>query len=104
MTWFFLILAGCMEVVGVIGITKVNQSPSVKSYSILVGGFLLSFIFLFLAMKGIAMSTAYAVWTGIGTVGSALVGMFMYGESRNKPRIMFIALIIVSVVALKIVS
>lgn len=104
MTWFFLILAGLTEVVGVIGITKVNQSPSVKSYSIMVGGFLFSFIFLALAMKSISMGTAYAVWTGIGAVGSALVGMFIYGEPKNKSRIMFILLIIVSVVALKIVS
>ncbi|WP_240689054.1 multidrug efflux SMR transporter [Ammoniphilus sp. YIM 78166] len=74
-----------MEVVWcVIGITKVYQSPSVTSYSILVGGFLSSFIFLALAMKGLAMGTAYAVWTGIGKVGSALVGMFIYGEPKNK--------------------
>lgn len=104
MNWFFLILAGCFEVVGVMGITKVNQSPGVKSYLILIGGFALSFVFLAVAMKTIAMGTAYAVWTGIGTVGSALIGMLLYGEPKNKRRILFIAIIIISVIALKMVG
>lgn len=104
MNWLFLILAGCFEVVGVMGITKVNQSPGLKSYFILIGGFSLSFMFLALAMETIAMGTAYAVWTGIGTVGSALIGMLLYGEPKNKLRILFIAIIIFSVIALKIVE
>jgi paired small multidrug resistance pump len=104
MSWFFLILAGCFEVVGVIGITKINKSPSIRSYILLVLGFGLSFIFLSFAMKDIEMSTAYAVWTGIGTVGSALVGILLYGESKDKLRLTFIALIIFSVVGLKLVA
>ncbi|WP_301172515.1 DMT family transporter [Brevibacillus nitrificans] len=104
MSWVALILAGCFEVVGVMGITQVNQKPSLRSYLVLVGGFALSFILLSFAMKEIAMGTAYAVWTGIGTVGSALVGMLVYGEPRDKLRITCIALVIVSVAGLKLIA
>nr|WP_280922240.1 multidrug efflux SMR transporter [Ammoniphilus resinae] len=99
-----MIVAGVFEMVGVIGITKVNQSPSVKSYLIMFGGFVLSFSFLSLAMKGISMGTAYAVWSGIGTVGSTLVGMYRYGEPKDARRLFFIAMIIGSVVGLKLIS
>lgn len=104
MTWVSLMLAGCFEVVGVMGITQVNQKPSLRSYAVLIGGFSLSFILLTIAMKEIAMGTAYAVWTGIGTVGSALVGMLVYGEPRDILRIACIALVIVSVAGLKMIA
>ncbi|MED4583326.1 multidrug efflux SMR transporter [Brevibacillus choshinensis] len=104
MTWISLILAGCFEVVGVMGITQVNQKPSLRSYAVLIGGFTLSFVLLTIAMKEIAMGTAYAVWTGIGTVGSALIGMLVYGEPRDTLRIACIALVIVSVAGLKLIA
>lgn len=104
MTWVSLILAGCFEVVGVMGITQVNQKPSVRSYLVLFIGFTLSFILLSIAMKEIAMGTAYAVWTGIGTVGSAVVGMLYYGEPKHKLRILCIALVIASVAGLKLIG
>lgn len=50
------------------------------------------------------MGTAYAIWTGIGTVGGALIGMLFYGESKNKTRLLFILLVVVSVVGLKLVD
>jgi paired small multidrug resistance pump len=104
MTWLALLLAGCFEVVGVIGITKVNRQPSFRSYLILIGGFVLSFVFLATAMKGIAMGTAYAVWTGIGTIGSTIVGMFVYGEPKDTWRIVFIAIVVVAVAGLKLIG
>lgn len=104
MTWIALILAGCFEVVGVMGITLVNRRPSLRSYLVLAGGFACSFLLLSVAMQEIAMGTAYAVWTGIGTVGSAVVGMLVYGEPRDKLRIACIALVIVSVIGLKLIA
>lgn len=104
MSWILLILAGCFEVVGVIGINQVNDSPRIRSYVILICGFLFSFFLLTLSMKNIAMGTAYAVWTGIGTIGSTLVGMLFYGEPKDIRRILFISLIIVSVLGLKLIS
>jgi len=104
MSWLSLILAGCFEVVGVMGITQVNQQPSFRSYVTLLGGFVLSFFFLSLAMKEIDMGTAYAVWTGIGTVGSTLLGMFVYGEAKDALRLIFMGIVIAAVTGLKLVG
>ncbi|WP_028552527.1 DMT family transporter [Paenibacillus sp. UNC451MF] len=104
MDWISLILAGCCEIIGVSGINRVNRSKSITSYLILIGGFLLSFLFLSFAMKTISMGTAYAIWTGIGTVGSALLGMFFYGESKEWKRLLFIAMVLTAAVGLKIIS
>ncbi|MEF2966261.1 multidrug efflux SMR transporter [Paenibacillus sp. M1] len=104
MSWIALILAGCFEVVGVAGISMVNKKPSVRALITLVGGFLLSFVLLSFAMREISMGTAYAIWTGIGTVGGALIGMIFYGESRNITRLFFIFLIIASVIGLKLIA
>ncbi|WP_099159971.1 DMT family transporter [Virgibacillus ndiopensis] len=104
MAWIYLIIAGVGEVVGVLGINQVNQKKNTSSFLVLFGGFLLSFVFLSIAMETIPMSTAYAVWTGIGTVGSALVGMFVFGESKNWRRILFISMILLSAVGLKLIS
>ncbi|UQZ87682.1 Multidrug resistance protein YkkD [Paenibacillus konkukensis] len=104
MAWIALILAGLCEIVGVSGISKVNRKKSLSSYVTLVGGFLLSLFFLSVAMKSISMGTAYAVWTGIGTVGSALLGMLLYGESKEWRRLLFIAMVLVAAVGLKLIS
>lgn len=104
MGWVYLVLAGTFEVVGVTGINRVNREKSFTSFAILIGGFVLSFFFLSQAMKSISMGTAYAVWTGIGTVGSALVGMFLYGESKDRRRILFIAMVLTAAVGLKLIS
>ncbi|QHZ58265.1 multidrug efflux SMR transporter [Brevibacillus sp. NSP2.1] len=104
MTWVSLILAGLFEVVGVMGISQVNQKPSLRSWAVLLGGFSLSFLLLSVAMREIPMGTAYAVWTGIGTVGSALVGMLFYGEPKDGLRLFFIGLVIVSVAGLKLLA
>ena len=104
MSWMALIVAGCFEVVGVMGITMVNRDRSMPSFATLAGGFIVSFLLLSVAMKEISMGTAYAVWTGIGTVGGALVGMFFYGESKSRIRVLFISLIVVSVMGLKLID
>lgn len=104
MSWIYLILAGSFEVVGVTGINKVNKQKNWQSIAILVGGFCLSFFFLSQAMKTISMGTAYAVWTGIGTVGSALVGMFIYGESKEWRRVLFISMVLMAAIGLKFIS
>lgn len=104
MAWLFLIVAGFGEVIGVMGINKVNQKKSWNSFLFLFGGFVLSFVFLSIAMATIQMSTAYAVWTGMGTVGSALVGIFVYKESTDWRRILFIGMILAAAVGLKLIG
>jgi paired small multidrug resistance pump len=104
MGWIYLILGGMFEVVGVLGVNKVNQRKSWESILTLVAGFGLSFLFLALSMESISMGTAYAVWTGIGTVGSALIGMFIYGESKEWTRILFISMVLSAAIGLKLIS
>lgn len=104
MAWVYLILAGCFEVLGVIGMNRVIKYKTMQSYIVLVGGFIISFSLLSLAMKTLPMGVSYAVWTGIGTVGGTLIGMFVYGESKDWKRLLFIGMIVAGVVGLKLTS
>ncbi|WP_372629619.1 multidrug efflux SMR transporter [Cohnella sp.] len=101
MAWFALVLAGMFEVVGVLAMNRLKQKKDKLSVLLLVLGFIVSFALLSVAMKTISMGTAYAVWTAIGTVGGTLVGMLLYGESRQPRRIFFLALVVAAVVGLK---
>ena len=102
MSWFFLITAGLFEVVGVLGMNRLAQGQKTSGYITLLLGFAVSFTLLGLAMNTLPLGMSYAIWTGIGTVGGTLVGMLVYGESRDWRRILFIAIIICSVVGLKL--
>ncbi|AOZ94017.1 DMT family transporter [Paenibacillus crassostreae] len=104
MDWVFLILAGIFEMFGVLMINKLNKDRNLVSFLLLVAGFGLSFLFLSFAMATLPMGTAYAVWTGIGASGGAILGMIFYGEPRNVLRIVFIAMVLGSAVGLKLVS
>ncbi|OAS19319.1 DMT family transporter [Paenibacillus oryzisoli] len=104
MGWFFLIFAGMFEVVGVVGMNQINKAKNIRSFAIFIVGIVLSFTFLSQAMKSLPMGTAYAVWTGIGTVGGAIVGMLFYGESKNWKRIVFIAMVLSAAVGLKLIA
>ena len=101
-----LLLAGCCEVSGVFFINKFEKSSGVTKWTnfiLLVGNFSLSLTLLSYAMQTIAMSVAYAIWTGIGAVGSVLVGVVFNNEKVNLEKALFLSLIIFSVVMLKIV-
>ncbi|WP_047979609.1 DMT family transporter [Ornithinibacillus contaminans] len=104
MAWVYIVLAGLCEVLGVTGINKVNQKKSIGNFLFLIGGFSLSFLFLSLAMQTLPMGTAYAVWTGIGTVGSVIVGMIVYQESTDRWRILFIVMVLSAAIGLKIMT
>lgn len=104
MSWVFLFIAGCFEVVGV-AIMKHFVITGKKIFILaLFFQFALSFACLSQAMQGISMSVAYAIWTGIGAAGGVLVGIFFYKESKKPLKIFFIALIIISAMGLKILS
>jgi len=104
MDWMLLIAAGLLEVVGVIGIKRVARNNNWTNNIILIAGFVMSFQLLVRAMETIPLATAYAVWTGIGTVGAAVVGMIVFKESKSWTRIGCIIGVIFSVVGLKLVS
>ncbi|OHX44261.1 DMT family transporter [Cytobacillus oceanisediminis] len=104
MSWVFLILAGLFEMTGVTMINSWHKKRNWQSLFLLIGGFGASFIFLALAMKELPMGTAYAVWTGIGAAGGAILGMILYGEPKDVKRIFFIAMVLSAAIGLKLVS
>ncbi|MFB1051341.1 multidrug efflux SMR transporter [Paraliobacillus sp. JSM ZJ581] len=104
MAWISLILAGVFEMFGVTMINKLHKDRNWKSFLLLFFGFGASFILLSYAMKTISMGTAYAIWTGIGASGGAILGMILFGESRDVKRLIFIAMVLSAAIGLKLVS
>ncbi|KMK78180.1 DMT family transporter [Alkalihalobacillus pseudalcaliphilus] len=104
MEWIYLVIAGIFEMAGVVMINQWHHSKKWTAMFLLIFFFGLSFLFLSLAMEVLPMGTAYAIWTGIGASGGALLGIFLYNEPKDKWRIFFISLILVSAVGLKAIS
>ncbi len=104
MAWVSLIFAGLFEMLGVAMITKFLKDRTWQSFLLLILGFLTSFLLLAFAMKTLPMGTAYAIWTGIGACGASLIGIFVYGESKNWKRILFISMVLAATIGLKLVS
>jgi quaternary ammonium compound-resistance protein SugE len=104
MPWVYLTIAGLFEVGWAIGL-KYSDGFSRPLPSLLtVVAMALSLWLLAFAMKTIPIGTAYAVWTGIGAVGVALLGMLLFGESREFLRVLCLFLIIAGIIGLKLVS
>ncbi|MGG4144740.1 multidrug efflux SMR transporter [Paenibacillus algorifonticola] len=104
MAWIFLIISGLGEVGGV---TFMKLSDGFKRWRGTVGAIIfgfISFYFLSRSLQDIPISTAYGIWTGIGSVGSVILGMIFFGESRDWRKIFFVLMIIGSVIGLKLVG
>ncbi|MBO0474287.1 paired small multidrug resistance pump [Enterococcus sp. DIV0840] len=104
MSWVFLMVAGIFEMLGVGSINRFNLNKDKQSLFLLLLTFGSSFIFLYLAMKSLPMGVSYAIWTGIGAAGGAILGMLFYGESKDWRRIIFIGIILASVIGLKLIG
>lgn len=104
MAWIALIIAGFLEVFGVAMMNRWQIKKSFTTIAALVVGFGLSLSLLSYAMNTISMGTAYAIWTGIGAAGGALVGMIFFKESTDWKRILFIFLILAAAIGLKLFS
>jgi len=104
MNWLMLLLAGLFEVVGVIGMKRIATKETWYNYGMFIGGFLISFSLLMSAMERIPLATAYATWTGIGTVGAVLVGMVFFHEARRPLKLFCIAGVVLSVIGLRLLT
>lgn len=104
MAWVSLVLAGIFEMFGVAMINKLHIDRNFKALALLILGFGASFILLAYAMVTLPMGTAYAIWTGIGASGGAILGMLIYGESKDWKRIVFIGMVLAAAVGLKLIS
>lgn len=101
MAWVYLIIAGLLEIVWAVGLKYTEGFSRLWPSLATIGAMIVSFALLAHALKAIPVGTAYAVWTGIGAAGTALVGMFLLHEPRDVARIVCIVLIITGVVGLK---
>jgi quaternary ammonium compound-resistance protein SugE len=104
MAWVYLVVAGLMEVAWAIGL-KYSEGftrlwPSVITVAFMVG----SFALLAQALRTLPLGTAYAIWTGIGAVGTATLGILIFGESRELARLLCIVLIVAGIIGLKLTS
>ncbi|MFS0637292.1 multidrug efflux SMR transporter [Mesobacillus foraminis] len=104
MEWISLIIAGFCEVGGVAMMNKYNNDRKWHSLLLLILGFGASFVLLSYAMETVSMGTAYAIWTGIGASGGAIIGMLFFGESKDWKRILFIAIVLSSAIGLKLAA
>jgi quaternary ammonium compound-resistance protein SugE len=104
MAWLVLLVAGLLEVGWAIGLKYTEGFtrlvPSVLTLVSMVG----SVVLLGLALKTLPIGTAYAVWTGIGAVGTALLGIALFGEPATAARLACIGLIVAGIVGLKLVT
>lgn len=104
LSWIYLLLAGCMEVVGVFVMKQFVLTKRKIFLLAIMFQFMLSFGFLSLAMREIPMGTAYAIWTGIGASGGVAIGILFFKESKSFLKLFFIFLIIASSIGLKLLS
>jgi len=104
MAWVWLTLAGLLEVVWAVGLKYTDGFTRLVPSAITIAAMVASVYFLALAVRTIPIGTGYAVWTGIGAVGVAILGIILFGESRDALRLASIALIVLGIVGLKVLS
>ncbi len=104
MAWTFIVLAGLLEVAWAVGLKASDglTRPWISFATIL--GMIASFVLLAQGMKTLPVGTAYSAWTGIGAVGSVILGMIFFNEPRDWHRILFLSLIISGIIGLKMSS
>lgn len=104
MAWAVLVVAGLLETAWAVGLKYTagftRLGPSAFTVAAMAGSFWL----LALAMKTLPLGTAYAVWTGIGTVGAVLLGIVLFGDSADPARLACLGLIVAGILGLKVLT
>lgn len=104
MSWLILILAGLFEVAWAVGL-KYTEGFTRLWPSVGTGvAMLVSIWLLAIAMKDLPLGTAYAVWVGVGAVGTAILGIFLFNEPANAGRLISLALILAGIIGLKLAT
>lgn len=104
MSWFILILAGVLEIGWAVGLKYTHGFTRPLPTILTIVSMTVSIALLGLAMKTLPTATAYAIWTGIGTLGTAILGMTLLGEPVTAARVVCLGLIVAGIVGLKMVS
>ncbi|MBN9056490.1 quaternary ammonium compound efflux SMR transporter SugE [Shinella sp. PSBB067] len=104
MPWILLTLAGLFEIGWAIGLKYTDGFTRIVPTALTAASMLVSIVLLGLAVKTLPMGTAYAIWTGIGTVGTVILGIVLFAEPVTAMRLGCIALIVTGILGLKFVA
>ncbi len=104
MAWVYLTAAGLLEIVWAIGLKYTEGFTRLGPTAITVAAMVASVVLLGIALRDLPVGTGYAIWTGIGTVGTAMLGIMIFQEPATALRLASIGLIIAGIVGLKLVS
>ncbi|MDB5316042.1 MAG: QacE family quaternary ammonium compound efflux transporter [Rhodospirillales bacterium] len=104
MAWFYLFLAGLLEIGWAIGLKYTHGFTRPLATVLTVTSMAASVGLLGLALRTLPIGTAYAIWTGIGTVGTVVLGIVLFGEAATAARLACIALILAGIIGLKVVG
>ncbi|PHM72056.1 quaternary ammonium compound efflux SMR transporter SugE [Xenorhabdus sp. KJ12.1] len=104
MSWLILLIAGLFEVVWAVGLKYTQGFSRLVPSLITASAMAISVGLLAYAMKSLPAGTAYAIWTGVGAVGTAIFGIMILGEPANIARILSLGLIVVGIIGLKLAS
>ena len=104
MAWIYLFVAGLFEMAWAIGLKYTEGFSRLVPSLLTVAAMILSLALLGLALKTLPVGTAYAVWTGIGAVGTAALGIYLFGEPATAARLASMGLIVAGIVGLKLVT
>lgn len=104
MSWLILLAAGLLEVVWAVGLKYTEGFTKLVPSAVTLLAMVASVLLLGIAMRNLPLGTAYAVWTGIGTVGTAIAGMLLLGEPAGALRLGCIGLIVLGIAGLKLIT
>ncbi|WP_127754313.1 quaternary ammonium compound efflux SMR transporter SugE [Devosia sp. 1566] len=104
MAWFYLFIAGLLEVGWAVGLKYSEGFTRVVPTTLTVAAMVASVLLLGLALRDLPVGTGYAIWTGIGTVGTVILGMVLFGDPATAARLGCIGLIIAGIAGLKLLT
>lgn len=104
MHWLMLLLAGVFEVGWACSMKFSEGFTKLVPSIITIVGYILSAVFLSIALKKLPLGTAYAMWTGFGIVGTSVLGIFLFQEKLSLPQIICVMLIVIGIVGLKLLA
>jgi quaternary ammonium compound-resistance protein SugE len=104
MEWVYLLVAGLLEIGWAVGLKYTDGFTRPWPTALTLVAMIASVFFLALAVQKIPLGTGYAIWTGIGAVGTVLLGIVLFAESATGPRLIFIAIILLGIIGLKMTA
>ena len=104
MAWIYLFVAGLFEVAWAIGLKYTDGFTRLVPSLVTIISMIVSVVLLGLALKVLPVGTGYAVWTGIGTIGTALLGIILFGEPATAMRLVCIGFIVAGILGLKLAA